>query len=120
MAGLTGIYVVLSFSEDTAPLDLNPATLALLSLSVVFLSEFGARCFDAKSRLGYLRGHWLDLITSIPLIGPLRLLRLLRLLRFLRLGLGVRTVAKSKRRREGEDLTWLIWPFVLLFLFTSA
>jgi hypothetical protein len=95
MATLTAIYVILSFFEDSAALALNPYTAVLFSLSAVFLTEFGIRYWDAPARTKYPREHWLDLVTSFPLIGPLRALRLLRLLRFLRLGRSVRALTRT-------------------------
>src|SRR6202023_2923664 len=82
MAALTAVYIALSFVEDASNFEVNPTTAALLGLSVIFLLEFTVRCWDAASRHRYLREHWLDLVTSFPLVGPFRALRLLRLLRF--------------------------------------
>ncbi len=78
-AALTIAYVVLAIWDDdfqgTAPTGL------LVALAVILLAEFGARWADAPSRWHYLRGHWMDLVACLPIIGALRLLRLLRLVR---------------------------------------
>ena len=116
MAALTAVYVALSFFKDTTPLTLTPYTAALLALSAVFLAEFTARFWDAPDRRTYLRGHWIDLLTSFPLVGPLRALRMLRLLRFMRLGLAVRSLVLGSR----VDNSWLIGPFLIFFWFASA
>jgi hypothetical protein len=81
MGVLTVVYVALAFSDDSA---IGLGYYAIWSLSAVFLLEFSARCWDAPGRRDYLRGHWLDLITSVPVPGvpSLRVIRLLRLLRF--------------------------------------
>jgi voltage-gated potassium channel len=117
MAALTATYVALSFFEDTTTtLAITPYTALLFALSAVFLGEFTARFWDAPDRRTYLRGHWIDLLTSFPLIGPLRALRMLRLLRFMRLGLAVRSLVLGSR----VDNSWLIGPFLLFFWFASA
>jgi len=116
MAALTAGYVALSFFEDASDFSITPFTVALYGFSAVFLVEFTARCWDAPSRYRYLRSHWIDLITSFPLVGPLRALRLLRLLRMLRLGLSVRSLVIG----SAIDNSWLIWPCLLLFWFGSA
>lgn len=89
MAGLTVVYVALAFSEDTLS---GPGRYVLWGLAVVFLAEFAARCYDAKDRVRYLYGHWLDLVTAIPVPGVpgLRVIRLLRVLRFIKVGVIVR------------------------------
>jgi hypothetical protein len=117
MGCLTGVYVILSFVEDTAGLGLDWLTLTLLSLAGAFLVEFTFRFLDSEHRIRYLRNHWLDLFTAIPFIGPLRALRFLRIVRFVRLGLAIRQAltAHNGHRRGGDDVTWLIWPFLLLF-----
>jgi voltage-gated potassium channel len=116
MAALTAVYVALSFFEDTTPLTVTPYTVVLFALSAIFLGEFTARWWDAPDRTTYLKGHWIDLLTSFPLVGPLRALRMLRLLRFMRLGLAVRSLVLGSR----VDNSWLIGPFLLFFWFASA
>jgi voltage-gated potassium channel len=79
MALLTVLYVLLGFFED--PERWNAAEVVVWVLSGLFLLEFLLRFLDDSSPSLYLRDHWIDLVTSFPAIGPLRLLRLLRLLR---------------------------------------
>jgi voltage-gated potassium channel len=75
-------------------------------LSAIFLVEFTVRCLDSQQRLSYVRRHWIDLVTCIPVIGPLRVLRLLRLLRFIRLGIAL--------RQTFQQSEWLLVPSLLL------
>jgi voltage-gated potassium channel len=117
LAVLTAVYIALSFAEDASNFEINPTTAALVGLSAVFLLEFSLRCWDAASRHRYLREHWLDLVTSFPLVGPFRALRLLRLLRFFRLGLGIRKLVLGSGRLNNS---WLVWPFLLVFWTASA
>ena len=113
MGVLTVVYVVLAFQEDSWV-----DAYAIWTLSVVFFTEFLARCFDSASRLDYLTGHWLDLITAVPIPGipGLRFIRLLRLLRFLKVGFLVRRVLLAR----GWDQAGLIWPTLVIFWLGSA
>jgi voltage-gated potassium channel len=115
MGVLTVIYVVLAFSED-APT--GPQAYAVWALAGVFLLEFGARCYDSTDRAQYLRSHWLDLITAVPVPGipGLRIIRLLRLLRFLKVGVLIRRMLLSR----GWDQGGLIWPTLFIFWIASA
>jgi voltage-gated potassium channel len=115
MGVLTIGYVALAFSEDSP---LGPQTYAVWGLSVIFLIEFSVRCFDALNRRAYLRSHWLDLVTAVPVPGipGLRLVRLLRLLRFAKIGVLLRRGLIGR----GWGETGLIWPTLILFWIGSA
>ncbi len=115
MGALTVIYVALAFSEDAAT---RPVSLAIWGLAVVFLIEFSTRCFDAFDRFAYLKSHWLDLVTAVPIPGipGLRIIRLLRLLRFAKVGILVRRGLIARGWAE----TGLIWPTLVLFWVGSA
>lgn len=115
MGALTVVYVALAFSDESA---IGLGDYAIWGLSALFLIEFSARCWDSPDRSDYLRGHWLDLITSIPVPGVpgLRIIRLLRLLRFARVGALIRRLLLDRGWNEGG----LIWPTLFLFWIGSA
>src|SRR4029077_12842786 len=115
MGALTVIYVVLAFTED-APFGLQEY--AVWALAGVFLLEFGGRWYASTARTAYLRSHWLDLITAVPVPGipGLRLIRLLRLLRFAKVGLLLRRELLS----HGGNGSHLVWPTLALFWIGSA
>jgi voltage-gated potassium channel len=115
MGALTIVYVVLAFTEDSA---MGPQYYAVWALAGVFLLEFGARYYDSLNRSRYLKSHWLDLITAIPVPGipGLRLLRLLRLLRFAKVGMLLR----RELLERGWHESGLIWPTLALFWLGSA
>jgi hypothetical protein len=115
MGALTIVYVALAFAEDSA---IGPQDYAVWGLAGVFLLEFGARYYDSPDRARYLKSHWLDLITAIPVPGipGLRLLRLLRLLRFAKIGVLLRRELLERGWRDSG----LVWPTLALFWLGSA
>ncbi|HET9848080.1 MAG TPA: potassium channel family protein [Candidatus Dormibacteraeota bacterium] len=94
MAFLTVVYVFLGFFEE--PNGWNAAEVVVWSLAGVFLLEFLLRFLDDPRPHIYLRDHWIDLVTSIPAVGPLRLLRLLRLLRVFNSARAIKKLAADR------------------------
>jgi len=94
MLGLC-IYVLTALAATTFfPLD--PSVVEILNyvdvgICVVFLLDFSVRLAMAKNRLRYLKWGWIDFISSIPMVGPLRWGRFARVFRILRLLRGVRS-----------------------------
>lgn len=119
-AGLTVIYVVLAFLQDQGSSGL--VTSGVEVLAGVFILEFGFRLYDSPSRMGYLRKHWLDIVTCIPVVGPFRALRLVRLVGFLRLGATARAYgvgASASDRLPGGAGLWVLAP-VLIIVWLAA
>lgn len=123
MAGLTLIYVVTAFIEDRSAAD---AVIAItIILGGIFLLEFAVRFIDAPSRMRYLRDHWLDLVTCIPMIGSLRVFRLIRLAGLIRLADSARKLAahRAKSHSIQEDAgagAWILPPTMILLWVGSA
>ena len=101
MGALTLAYVALALLVDEG-VD-TVATSILVILAAVFLAEFALRFWDAPSRLKYVRGHWIDLLTCMPPIGPLRVLRLVRLLGLFRLAQEIRDVGNAAAARRDRS-----------------
>src|SRR5256714_1915693 len=122
MGALTALYVVLAFMEDEVQPGLNTQTIVVLAVATIFLAEFSIRLWDAPSRIAYLRRHWLDAVTCIPMIGALRVLRFARLLRFVRIAALMRAFLFG--RRAGADglgtSGWLLGPTLIIFWSASA
>jgi voltage-gated potassium channel len=118
MALLTVVYAALTLLDDASVRGL-PEFLAVV-LSLVFLAEFSARCWDAPSRLAYLREHWLDLVTCIPAVGPLRALRLVRLLGLVRLAVRIRALGLARGQTAAPLGAWMLAPTLVLVWFSAA
>jgi voltage-gated potassium channel len=122
MAALAVIYVALGFLIDEVPAGERPEIEAVeLVLTGLFVIEFGSRILAARSRVAYLRGHWIDVVALAPPIRiarPLRLLRLLRLVRafagIYRAGLHVNGLARHK------GFAWLLLAWLSVMALCSA
>jgi voltage-gated potassium channel len=124
MAALAILYVALGLIVDDiqqAAADRPEINAAELILTGLFLLEFGSRILAARSRLDYLKGHWIDVIALAPPIRiarPLRLLRLLRLVRafagIYRAGLHLNGLARHK------GFAWLLLAWLGVMGLCSA
>jgi voltage-gated potassium channel len=113
-AGLTVIYVVLAFLHDQGSAGL--ITVGVWILAITFVIEFIVRFYDSHSRRIYLRNHWLDIVTCIPVVGPFRALRLIRLIGFIRLGAAARSYgvgAASSGHLPGGVGVWVLAPILI-------
>lgn len=90
------IYVLIALFIDTV-FDLPPETSVLLNridniVCVFFIWDFILNVVTAKSKLGYLKWGWIDLISSIPNIQILRWGRFVQVVRILRILRGIRSI----------------------------
>ena len=83
-------FLAAAFANDQNPTKVTTALVA--SFTALFLMEFAARCWDAPSRVHYARGHWLDVVSCIPVVGGLRAVRLLRVAKVLLVARAMRGV----------------------------
>jgi voltage-gated potassium channel len=112
LAALAVVYLGVGSSIDEGR---GAPTFIIGGLAVIFLTEFGVRFWDAPSRRLYLRGHWLDLVSCIPLVGGVRGLRILRLLR---LGAALRIFSLAEHEAEAHqrhDSWWFLGPVLVVF-----
>jgi voltage-gated potassium channel len=113
---LTVVYLVLGFGGEEFGIAV-PDEL-LLAFAAIFMAEFLLRLWSAKRRMDYVKHHWVDAVTAVPLLGPLRALRLLRLLR---LGGVVRLLVLTDHTKKsgGRVSLWFLGP-LLLALWAAA
>jgi voltage-gated potassium channel len=93
----------------------------IILFSTVFGGEFALRFANASSRVDYLRHHWLDLVSSLPMIGGLRSIRLLRLVRLVRAAKALSLVERQAMMhgRTPSSLSMLV-PALLVVWFAAA
>jgi voltage-gated potassium channel len=122
MAVMAIVYVALGFIVDDLPAGERPELgAAELILTGLFVVEFASRILAARSRSGYFRGHWIDVIALAPPIRVFRVLRLLRLLRLVRAfaglyraGMHVHGLARHK------GFAWLLLAWLGVMVVCSA
>ena len=88
-----------------------------------FLSDFFYNFYRAESRAGYMKWGWIDLISSIPMVDPLRwgrLARVVRILRVLRAIRSLRVLYSQVVRDKMESLTLLVFLFTFVSYTLSA
>ena len=95
------------------------------AICVVFLADFFMKLFTAKNKLEYLKWGWIDFLSSIPAVGPLRWGRFARLVRILRLLRGVRSCKVLielllRRRAESAFGTAVIIALLMVVLSSVA
>ncbi len=84
---LLSVYVIIEMAVELF-VKVPDDTAELLSyidtfICILFLIDFGNNA--VRDKLKYLKWGWVDLISSIPLVGPLRFGRIFRIVRVLRL-----------------------------------
>lgn len=88
------------------------------SVCIFFLSDFFINLISADNRLKYMKWGWIDLLSSIPMIDPLRwgrVSRLVRVVRFFRSLKSIKVIYQSIRTRKVQSLSFI----VLLVTFIS-
>jgi voltage-gated potassium channel len=121
------IYVLGALLIDTI-FKLPPAISELLcyidhAICIVFFIDFAIRFYHAEGKMKFMRWGWIDLISSIPAIGFLRVGRAFRLIRLLRVLRAFRTTSNLIRhifqnRAQGAFATVSIIA-ILLVIFCS-
>ena len=121
------IYVLGALLAQTAFPIPNEVSHVLDILDVVvcavFMADFLLQLKTAKSKWGYLKWGWIDLLSSIPSLPFLRIGRLARFIRILRLLRGIRSVRVIvthlfENRARGRFTSIGLITFVLI-LFSS-
>ncbi len=88
MIVLALIFVAIGFLPDwvrLTPRQFDILTWVDYGITAVFILEFVVRFAAADSGKSYVKNHWLDLLSVVPLIRWLRVVRIVRVLRLLRL-----------------------------------
>ena len=92
------IYVLLALIVDTT-FTLPAETSRLLNyiditICIFFFTEFLIRFIKAENKLKFMVWGWIDLVSSIPMVGILRVGRIFRLIRLLRIVRAFRSTKK--------------------------
>ena len=127
MLGLC-VYVLAALAAMTF-FRLDPAVLQVLeyadiAICVVFLVDFCVQLLTAKSKLEYMKWGWIDLLSSIPMVGPMRWGRVARVVRILRLLRGVKSAKMIStyiaKRRSDSAFAAAAFIALLTIVFSSV
>ena len=94
-----------------------------LFVCILFLVDFVVNFTAAKSKLDYMRWGWLDLVSSIPAIDPLRwgrISKIVRIVRYLRALKSIKVLLSSLHSSKFETLTLCVFLVVFLTFTLSA
>jgi voltage-gated potassium channel len=122
------LYVILALAVEVV-VPLSPETRDLLSyldagICVLFLADFIKSFVTAQSRADYFfTWGWIDLLSSIPFVGPARIGRAARIVRIIRVLRGFRSVrnltAYLLKRRAQAAFGTATLSSILLIAFSS-
>ena len=87
---------------------------------LLFLADFFVNLYRAENKIAYMKWGWIDLISSIPAVDPLRwgrVARVIRIIRFFRALRSVRVIWASLRDRKAETLSLVVFLSVF-FIYT--
>jgi len=90
---------------------------------IFFLIDFFVNLFSAESKLQYMKWGWLDLISSIPAIDPLRwgrISKIVRIVRYLRALKSIKVLLNSLHTSKFETLSLCVFLVVFLTFTLSA
>lgn len=124
LALTSGAMLLLEYSVALSPAQLQIIDITDITIAIVFLFEFSIKFSRANDKKQYLKGHWWELLASIPVTTPgtqaLRLLRLVRLLRLLRLNSGFRNIFEYLERFTSQTHVLRIAVVWILIALTGA
>ena len=90
---------------------------------IFFLTDFFVNFFTAESKIDYMKYGWIDLLSSIPAVDPLRwgrISKVVRILRYLRALKSIKVILNSLHASKLETLTLCVFLVVFLSFTLSA
>ncbi len=93
-----------------------------LFICFIFFTDFLYSFFSAPDKIRFMRWGWIDLLSSIPMIDPLRwgrLARIVRVIRIFRVFRSFRSIYKTVNESRFETLTVMTF-MIVFFSFTLA
>lgn len=91
-----------------------------LGICFIFLGDFFLNLYSAERKLAYLKWGWIDFVSSIPMIDPLRwarVSRIIRILRFLRTIKSLRVLIVSIMESKLQSFTLIVF-LITFFAYT--
>lgn len=91
-------------------------------ICLLFLYEFFTGIAKAESKWTYFKHHWIDLVSSIPTVGALRIGRVVRVIRILRVVRSAKYIFTFFNRKNSFSTfkNLIIISSLIIFLFTLS
>ncbi len=114
--------VLVEWGVDRADARTLHDTLASLDFALcgLFLVDFGVRLGRSEARASFLRRNWVELLGSIPLVGPLRAVRIVRLARIVRLFRARRFLSGRVEIPLPRELGNIAVAFVVIWVVSAS
>jgi voltage-gated potassium channel len=120
------LYVVVELYLGTV-IDYSPAMTeftfyADLVICAIFLLDFFIGLFKADDKLLFIKYHWIDFVSSIPMVGALRVGRLVKVFRILRVVRSAKYMFKFFNAKDSfsslKNMIILTIVIIVLFAFS--
>ncbi len=90
-------------------------------LCIVFLYDFFKQLFQSENKFKYFFTYgWLDLLSSVPMVGALRAFRLFRVVRVIRVFKGINILVAFLRSERKASLYGLMVLFICFMVILSS
>lgn len=121
------IYVILALVVETF-FGLNSEIAKVLDITdfcicMIFLFDFAVRFHRAESKLNFMKWGWIDLISSIPMVGFLRVgraFRIIRIIRLLRAMRSVKNISKYIFKNRAKGTLTAVSVLTILLVITAS
>ncbi|SDQ87583.1 ion transporter [Pseudovibrio sp. Tun.PSC04-5.I4] len=121
---ILSVYVLTALLiQESMALDSETVLLLVYADTLVcgiFLIDFFVRLMKSESKAEFMKWGWIDLISSIPLIGPFRYGRIIRLIRIFRALRASRTIARSLFNSQTNSMLTLVFISSILMIILAA
>ncbi|TAA47800.1 potassium channel family protein [Corallincola spongiicola] len=93
------------------------------AICLIFMTDFFIRWYRADNRKQFMKWGWIDFISSIPMIDPLRYARVVRIVRVMRILRAVRStkvlISYAMRHKTESSFTLVCTVSLLMIIFAA-
>ena len=90
------------------------------AICLVFIGDFAVRLWTAPAKWRFLAWNWLDLVGSVPFLGPLRVARVARIVRVLRLARSGSVILRLVHRHKAASTFRTVLLLNVVWVFLAA
>ncbi|KZL06148.1 ion transporter [Pseudovibrio sp. Ad26] len=121
---ILSIYVIAALLiQDAMHLDAETITLLIYAdtaICGIFFIDFLIRFIKAERKVDFMKWGWIDLVSSIPLVDPLRYGRVIRLFRIIRAIRASHTIVRYIYNKRTNSVLTLVFISSILIVILAA